>query len=169
MLDREDYSSAIELLESTLKKYRGEASLAKLLSAAREQLAIQQRSEAIDNILRKAEEQRAAQQLHAALRLLQAGIKEYPDESRLTAAVTEVRAAILEVEKERAIRAALDSAAKLREEGDFSKAAHLLEQALLKAPEHAGLLQELSRVKEKISIQQKVNVILDEVCELMSR
>src|SRR5262249_4683112 len=101
--------------------------------------------------------------------LVRSGIKEYPEEASFSEMAADIKAAMLEAEKQRAILAALDGAAALRDRGEFTKAAQLLEQALVKAPGHAVLQEQLAVIKEKIATQQKVNVVLDEVFDLMTR
>ncbi|PYS48651.1 MAG: hypothetical protein DMG13_25090, partial [Acidobacteria bacterium] len=169
MLGSKDYSGAVVLLEQALEKYRGERAIESLLAEAREQLALQRQSDAIDAILGKARELLQGREFQAALAMVRSGIKEYPDDSRLAAMAAEIKTVILEMEKQRAIRSTLDSAAALRDRGEFSKAAQLLEQGLLKAPGQTELQEELARLKKRIATQQQVNAVLDEVCELMSR
>jgi eukaryotic-like serine/threonine-protein kinase len=169
LIDSTEYANAVALLEQSLGKYPGEAAMQSLLTDARGKLAAQQRSQAIEEILRKSRELVQAQQYQPALNTVRSGLREYPDDARLTARANEIRATIVEMEKERAIRAALNSATALQLQGEFGKAAELLELTLTKAPGQAAIKQALAMVQEKIAIQQKVNAVLDEVCELMSR
>jgi hypothetical protein len=168
LMDSKEYAEAIALLEENLEKYPDEAVMESLLTEAREHLAAQ-RSKAVDAIIRKARELVRAQEFQTALNFVRHGIREYSDDARLIAMLAEIRAAIFEMEKERAIRTALNSAAALQEKGKFSKAAELLEHTLTKAPGQTAIEQALALVKQKIATQQKVNAVLDDVCQLMSR
>src|SRR5262249_7875478 len=147
LIDANDFAKAVALIEQSLAKYPGETVMESLLAKARERLAAQRRSEAIEAILQKARELIKANEYQTALNTVRSGIREYSDDTRLAALSSEIRAKILEMEKERAIRTALSSAAAFQEQGEFSKAAELLEHTLTKAPGQAAIQEALAVVK----------------------
>jgi serine/threonine protein kinase len=169
LMKSREYSQVVTLLEGTLKEYPGEAVLETLLVQAHKHLAAEERSRNIDAVVRDARKIIDKGDLKSALTIARSGAKTYPDENRLDDLVEEIKAAMAKVETERTVRAALESAASLQSHGQFSNAAQLLEQALLKAPGRAELLEELGRVQEKVVRQKDVNAAIDKVCELMSR
>jgi serine/threonine-protein kinase len=167
LMESTEFAKAIALLEENVEKYSDDGVMKDLLTEAREQLAAH-RSKAIDAIVRKARDLVRAQEFQTALNLTRYGIREYSDDSRLNAMVTEIRSTISEVEKERTIRAALNSAAVLQEQGEFSKAAELLEHTLTKAPSQTVIQQALAFAKRQVAAQQKIDAVLGTARELMS-
>jgi serine/threonine protein kinase len=149
LLEEGHLQQAVQVLKEADEKYSGESELRTLLARAKEELAAQQRREAVEQAALDA--QTSIQQLDfkRALQILEKALASWPAEKRLVELLQSTRAAQAAREREQAVDEVVRQSAPLVAEHRQDKALKIIQAGLRKYPEEPVLLRLEREVREQ--------------------
>lgn len=161
---RQQYSSkelqqAIETLEVGSRSYPHATQLFEELAAYRHEAEEIRRARAIDGTIREATALLNGKEFARALKALRGRLTEFPDDPRLTVMISDAVTAQTEFNRAEGVRVALQRARELQAAGDPNGAARALDHALKTLPNEPQIINELSAVQRRISIERSLQEV----------
>jgi serine/threonine protein kinase len=149
LLEEGHLQQAVQVLTEADEKYSGEGDLRTLLARAKEELAAQQRREAVDQAALEAQNSIQKLDYKRALQILEKAIASWPGEKRLTELLESTQAAQATREREQAVDEVLRQSAQLVSKNRQDKALKTIQAGLRKYPEEPALLQLEREIREQ--------------------
>ena len=141
-----DFTEALNLVSSALKKFSGEPGLLELKAQLESELAERQRREAVQRDATEARRMLESGYLDDAAKLLQAALERYAGEPELQELASDAQQRIRAREKAIAVQKAIEEAQALVKVDGFDRAMEILDHALRMHPGEPALLRDLESV-----------------------
>jgi tetratricopeptide (TPR) repeat protein len=158
-LAQQDFSKAISLLESSLKRYRGESLLVEGLRSARNAFELKRRDDAIRMLCGQVQTQVDKHDFANALKTVNRGLQDYGSDSRLTGMRDTVLSAKADWERAESIRRAVEIARQCVERGQPERALETLEPILEQYPDEPKLMEGRAVAREALASKQREQAI----------
>ena len=163
-IEASEFTAAVEILESALKRYPAQPQLTEGLAAARRALAIKRRAEAVDELCRAIAGQKEQGEYSRALKAVERGLAEYGPDPRLIALRDQLAAEKIAWERQNAIQRLIQDSEKHLQRGNPAAAIDALQAALKRYPSDPQLSESLSAARAAVAAKKR-----DEAIEVLCR
>ena len=163
LVAQQGFNKAISLLESSLRRFPGEAALTQELASTRNALQAKRRNDAIDSLCAQAQGLLEKRDFLRALKALEQGEEDHGGDPRLSAAREKVLAAKGAWERSEAVRKAIENANTRLVQQKPGVAVELLEAALRHYPDDAQLttaLNDARRAFDALRREEAIEMLL---------